>query len=59
MMFNIDGLIKELRQHNRSLQDLLIGIGDLLAASQEERRYSQARDNWEDIKRSVREDREE
>lgn len=58
-MLEINRLIQEIRKSNRQLQDLLIGLGDLLVASQEEYRYPQAHDNWQDIKKSIREDRQE
>lgn len=56
-MLNINALAEELRNSNRQLQDLLVGIGDLLVAMQQESDFPEAYDQWKDIKRSIRERR--
>lgn len=57
-MFNVDKVAQELRDNNRDLQDLLIGIGDLLIALQQESTFPEAHDQWKNIKRSIRERRD-
>lgn len=57
-MFNVDKVAQELRDNNRDLQDLLIGIGDLLIALQQESKFPEAYDQWKNIKRSIQERRD-
>lgn len=57
-MLNLGALAEELRDSNRQLQDILIGIGDLLVALQQESNFPEANSQWKDIKRSIRENRD-
>lgn len=57
-MLNLGALAEELRDSNRQLQDILVGIGDLLVAMQQESKFPEAYDQWKDIKRSIQESRD-